>query len=165
MAGNMRDTCKATCPFTYALLIDYVSNFCRERSLDLVVADIFAEEWVGNWCGFGEVMEFIISRNWLHVEEMHVGDAEYLEKMRDWIARLCMLVVQNKNVEVQTDEARLLQLQQRCPEHPSLFVATASGEDCNCLVDSLITVLEQKGFLRRLIVNIVRMPVGRTAAH
>ena len=56
----MRDTCKATCSFTYALLMDYVSNFCRERSLDLVVADVFAEEWVGNWCGFGEVMEFII---------------------------------------------------------------------------------------------------------
>ena len=75
-------------------------------------------------------MEFIISRGWLDMHELHVGDAEYLDKLRDWIARLCMLVLQNKDVEVQTDDARLVQLQQRSSEHPSLYVAAASGEGC-----------------------------------
>ena len=145
MADNPRDICKTTCPGTYELLTEYVALFFEEQNHPLVVADVFDEPWVGTWAGFTEVSDFIITRGWLGEEEAHVGDPEYFDKLKDWIARLCMLVLQNKDVEVQSDEVRLQQLR---VDPPGLYVAEASGAGCNCLVDSLITILQQKGFLR-----------------
>ena len=157
-----RDICKATCPATFTLFTDHVARFCAEREFPLVVAEIFAEDWVAGWAGFTEACEFVVARDWLGNEDVHLADAEYLEKLRDWISMLCMLVLQNKNVEVRTDAARLQEL----AEEEGLYAAEASGHDCNCLVESLITVFQKKGFFKVLtFVHSGGMLVKRIGAH
>ena len=72
-----------------------------------MVSDVFDEPWVGTWAGFTEACDFIISRGWLGEESVHCADPDYFDKLHDLIARLCMLVLQNKDVAVQSDEVRL----------------------------------------------------------
>ena len=145
ISQNPRDICKSRCPFTYETLTVHLEHFFRQLTLPLVVADVFDEPWVGTWAGFTEACDFIIARGWLGEESVHCADPDYFDKLHDLIARLCMLVLQNKDVAVQSDEVRLQELKMH---PPGLIVAAASGEGCNCLVDSLITVLQHKGYFK-----------------
>ena len=76
LADTPRDFCRAACLATYSLFIDHLARFCAERDFPMVVEEIFAEDWVAGWAGFTEACEFIVARDWLGNEDVHLADEE-----------------------------------------------------------------------------------------
>ena len=87
------------CPFTYQLLYDNVVYFIQSHGLELVVADLFVEDWVNNWEQLVDLLDFLAEENILGCEEENVANEAYFQKMLEVTSTLCRLIVQNSDVE------------------------------------------------------------------
>ena len=137
------------CPFTYEQLYANVDFFCQSHGMRIGAANVFAEEWVHNWQQLEELHEFLIVEGIFGFEEENVANEAYVLKMGEVTSTLCRLIVQNRNVELRRDTTRLAELRRNA----HLIVGQADGTNNNCLVESLMTVLTEAGFLEHMTVS------------
>ena len=141
------------CPFTYeqlyANLYANVEFFCQSHDLPIDAANVFAEDWVNNWEQLVDLHEFLVVEGMVDCEAENVANEAYVQKMVEVTSTLCRLIVQNSDVELRSDGTRLEDLR----INAQLIPGHADGSNNNCLVESLITVLTEAGFLEHMTVS------------
>ena len=130
---------RQTCPYTFQL---FASEF---------PAGWLEVDFVQEWEGWTELQSIIVGCGWHDDEEAYLG--EIVEASSSTTERLTELIEKNRDVEIVDDDTRLEQLAQ-APFY--LTQGKASGDRCNCLIDSLLQLLMTHGFIEYVEENAFR---------
>ena len=123
-----------------------VEMHCRENFYDIEWRTLQEREWVQLWHGWSRLSELMRSGDGSGGECLMLSS--FVQEFTDELMIFYGLLSMNEVApEVQTEDARLAELRIAYSLRPGF----ADGMGCNCLVDSLLQLLVEKGFFLSLI--------------